>query len=604
MTTQTIDPKRIYNERIEQLEGRLASIRTIDIPLGIAKLTAVLGGLFFLFQTIAKQADPYLYIFLALIALIIILSIAHEKVLNRKKFAQQLLTINKNELSSLESPFLEVDNGGRFIDPAHPYTSDLDIFGPHSLFHLVNRAYTNWGTQTLATWLKTMWKPETIVRRQDSIVELRDQVEFRQRIMAFGSRIRFKPKDQDIIHELLDEPPLLKGSRWFPIFIKIFPLVTLAVIFAMFIPGAHIPWYLPLALFTIQFLVNIATFKKVSRLYRFTEKSAKILRPTASIIHEIIERDLSSPLLKELQSSLHHNGKPASLYIKRLSTLVEWLNLRLSAIHFFVNNTVFWDLNLARKIEKWKTEAGEHVDRWFAVTGKFEALNSLANIMLNNPSWTMPLIAASPFQLQAKEMGHPLIPQQGRVNNHLDIQGTGHVNIVTGPNMAGKSTFLRTVGANLVLAGVGAAVCADQFTFAPCRVCTSMKISDSLDQGLSLFYAELQRIKMILDAVADDDPLPVFFIIDEMLKGTNTMDRQQGAIALVKQLIKQDTTGLLATHDLALAELREEFPRQILNFHFDGEVEGDQLIFDYKLKEGPCTSFNALVLMKKIGIEV
>lgn len=604
MTTQTIDPGNIYKERIERLNRQLASIRTIDIPLGAAKLTAVLAGLFFLFQTIARKADPYLYIFGGLTVLLIILSIAHEKVLGRKKFLQQLLTINENELNSLESPFLEVDNGSRFLDPSHPYAADLDIFGSHSLFHLVNRSYTNWGNTTLASWLNTMWPPDTILRRQESIMELRDMVEFRQRVMAFGGRIHFTPKDQEIIRELLDEPPVLRGHRWFEVLIKIIPLITIFVFCAMFIPGAHIPWYLPLSLFVLQFLVNIATFKKVSRLYRFTEKSAKILRPTAGIVGEIIEQNFSTNHLKELQSSLHHNGKPASLSIKKLSTLVEWLNLRLSAIHFFVNNTVFWDLNLARKIEKWKSEAGEHVDRWFAVAGEFEALNSLATIMMNNPSWIMPSLSNSSFQLTAKEMGHPLIPRNGRVNNNLDIQGTGHVNIVTGPNMAGKSTFLRTVGANLVLAGVGAPVCAETFIFAPCRVCTSMKISDSLDQGLSLFYAELQRIKMILDAVAADHPLPVFFIIDEMLKGTNTMDRQQGAIALVKQLIKQDTTGLLATHDLALAELKDNYPQQIFNFHFDGEVEGDQLIFDYKLKAGPCNSFNALVLMKKIGIEV
>ncbi len=604
MNTNSNNPQQLYSERIEQLARQIAGIRKIDIPLGIAKLIAVLSGLFFLFQTIAKQADPHLYIFSALLVLLIPLSIGHEKVLFRKKFLHQLLTINENELRSLEHPFLKVDDGSSFIDPSHPYTSDLDIFGPHSVFHLVNRTYTNWGNRTLARWLRRLWKPEIILERQEGIVELKDMLDFRQRTMAFGSRIRFKAKEQDIIRELLDQPPLLSQSRRFKLFIKIIPIITISVIIAMFFPGANIPWYLPLGLFALQFLVNIATFKRVSTLYRFTERSAKILKPTADIIQEIIRQDFSTPHLIELQSRLHHNGKPASIYIKSLSTLVEWLNLRLSAIHFFVNNTVFWDLNLAEKIERWKAEAGNHVNQWFAVAGEFETLNSFANVMCNNPSWTMPTIVEAPFGIAAKEMGHPLIPPQGRVNNDLHIQGTGTVNIVTGPNMAGKSTFLRTAGANLVMAGVGAPVCAGAFSFAPCRIYTSMKISDSLDQGLSLFYAELQRIKMILDAVGSDSSLPVFFIIDEMLKGTNTMDRRQGAVALVKQLIKQNTTGLLATHDLALAELKTERPRQILNFHFDGEVEGDQLIFDYKLKEGPCNSFNALVLMKKIGIEV
>ncbi len=604
MPKELHDPKQLYSDRTGLFKQKITFIKRIDIPLGIFKLASVAAALVFLYLSLTARAVPYLYIFASLVFIIFITSIIHEKALSRRKFFQQMLIINEAESLSLDRPFLDVDDGGEFADPSHCYTSDLDIFGRHSVFHFINRAYTIWGNQTLGTWLRKMEKIETILERQRSIAELKDLIDFRQRTLAFGKSIQFKPKDQEIIQELIQLPPLLGGGKAFTFMIKIIPIFTIAAFVAIFVPAAGISWQVPSLLFALQFFVNIATFRRVNTLYRFTEKSAKILKPTARIIHEIIQQDFSTEYLRELQSSLFHKSRAASYYIFHLSTLVEWLNLRLSAIHFFVNNMVFWDLNLAAKIEKWKVDAGDNVDRWFATVGEMEALNSLGNLMFNHPSWTVPVIGTQQFHLTAKGMGHPLLPQKERIDNDLNIQGLGNVNIITGPNMAGKSTFLRTIGANLVLAGIGAPVCAEEFSFAPCRICTSMKISDSLDQGLSLFYAELQRIKMILDSVACKNQAPVFFIIDEMLKGTNTMDRQQGAIALVKQLLRQKTSGLLATHDLALAELKNDYPLQIQNFHFDGYVQEDQLVFDYRLKNGACNSFNALILMKKIGIEV
>jgi DNA mismatch repair ATPase MutS len=286
-------------------------------------------------------------------------------------------------------------------------------------------------------------------------------------------------------------------------------------------------------------------------------------------------------------------------------------------LHPLLNNTVFWDLHCMYKIEKWRKETAAQVKDWFDVIGEFEALSGFACLKFNNPDWVMPEVSADDgsFRLEAIALGHPLIPREERVCNDILFGGAGmgSMAIITGPNMAGKSTFLRTVGVNIITALAGAPVCAAGFKISPVKLFTSMQTSDSLDKHLSLFYAELQRLKMVIDGIMGKEP--VFFLIDEMLKGTNALDRQKGAIALLKQLMRSRANGVTATHDLQLTKLDnpdewekagDVFPHgiQVANYHFDGYIEDDRLLFDYKLKQGICDSFNALVLMKKMGIDL
>jgi DNA mismatch repair ATPase MutS len=296
-------------------------------------------------------------------------------------------------------------------------------------------------------------------------------------------------------------------------------------------------------------------------------------------------------------------GKPASTYIKRLSNLAALFDLRLSGIFYFLlNNTLSWDFHCIYRIEKLVNDIKAEMPIWLNAAGRVEALCSFANLYFNHPGWALPGFVEEGFKLEAEKIGHPLIPANERVNNDIKLSGSGRIMIVTGSNMAGKSTFLRMIGVNLVLAYAGAPVCARRFVVSPLKLYSSMKVSDSLDKKLSLFYTELQHLKKILDGVERGEP--VFFIIDEMLKGTNTKDRRQGAVALIKQLLRHNVPGLIATHDLELSRLEEEYPRDIINFHFDGYVKDDRLEFDYKLKKGVCSSFNALTLMRKIGIQV
>jgi hypothetical protein len=383
-------------------------------------------------------------------------------------------------------------------------------------------------------------------------------------------------------------------------YIHIFPLITLTFIALIFF---RVTWLIPLGMIIIQGFVNRSAGKRIARIYKMTSKSSKIFNAYSSILSEIEKEEFKSEMLKTQKKTLFTGNKSASSCIKKFSVLLEYFELRTNPqLHFFMNNILCWDFHWVWRIEKWKKRVGPDIHKWFEVVGIHEALSSFACAHFNFPDWTFPKIVESEFHLETKSAGHPLIPVKERVCNDIRLEGKENILIITGPNMAGKSTFLKTIGVNMVLAFAGSPVCAKSFKVSPLNLYTSMKVSDSLDKNLSLFYAELQRLKMILDAILRKEP--VFFLIDEMLKGTNELDRQMGSIALIKQLVKNNSDGIIATHDLELTKLEKEYPQEVINYHFDGYIEGDKLLFDYILKKGICESFNALVLMKKIGIDI
>jgi DNA mismatch repair ATPase MutS len=272
-----------------------------------------------------------------------------------------------------------------------------------------------------------------------------------------------------------------------------------------------------------------------------------------------------------------------------------------------LNTFSFWDLQQVLSLEKWKKENKEHIDDWFHSLAEIESLSSLANLSFNNPDWTFPGISQDHGTFMANSLGHPLIPKEKLVTNSFSTESSNGLNLITGSNMAGKSTFLRSVGVNVVLAMMGSAVYAKSFTVSNMKVISSMRVSDNLEENTSTFYAELKKLKEVIEAVYQNEK--VFLLLDEILRGTNSADRHAGSKALIKQLIQHNAVGLIATHDLELAKLADDpiaigFPSKLHNYHFDVQVTGDELYFDYKLKRGICTSMNASLLMKKIGIEL
>jgi DNA mismatch repair ATPase MutS len=320
-------------------------------------------------------------------------------------------------------------------------------------------------------------------------------------------------------------------------------------------------------------------------------------------IAAIEKEKFSSPFSIRLQQDLFANNEAASLKIRKLKKILDRLDIRYNIVLSApLNLLLLWNLQQALDLEKWKRQYAADVENWFKVLGVFEALNSFAAIHFNNPGWVFPILHDKHFFLEATKLGHPLINKDKRVNNFIQMEDKGELMLVTGSNMAGKSTYLRSVGINVVLAMAGAPVCAASFRLSPVQLISSMRIADNLEESTSTFYAELKKLKTVIDKVNNGEK--VFILLDEILRGTNSLDRHTGSEALIKQLIKKKAAGIIATHDLALAAIKTEYPSNILNYHFDVQVNNEELYFDYKLKPGVCTSLNASILMKKIGIEL
>jgi DNA mismatch repair ATPase MutS len=610
MTQQ--NPETIYQERIKHIDYQLKDLKKKDTVMGILKLVLIIVGLSGIFGVFSKKPPLSSGLFGLCLLLFIISILLHESILRKIKFQKNLETINENEIKMLYHEFpAQSFNGEEFNDPSHNYTSDLDIFGEKSMFHYINRAVTAIGRKWLARWLKTQAEPDEIKKRQEAVKELSGNLHLRHTIACHGMLIDDSSQKLESLYTLLKEPITLLNREFFVIFMHVWPMITLVAGVLIFF---NVSWLIFLGFLSSQVLINKPFLKHVSHIYSLTSRSSKILKAYSLIIAEIERENYTAEKLTHLKKQLSVNDKNASVCIDKLSTLLEYFDARNGSLHVLVNNMVLWDLHCLYRLEKWIKTTGPHIPQWFDVIGEFEALAGFANLHFNNPGWTMPgIIPGGRFQMEAAEMGHPLILQKERVCSDFELNplgtGNGNMAIVTGPNMAGKSTFLRTIGVNIVLAFAGAPVCASRFKISPLKLFSSMQTSDSLDKHLSLFYAELQRLKMIIDGISRQEP--VFFLVDEMLKGTNATDRQKGAIALLKQLMKHRANGIVATHDLKLTELEnpgkwENYPHGIIisNYHFDGYIEEDKLLFDYKLKKGVCESFNALILMKKMGIEL
>ena len=597
------NPEEVYIKRIATFESQIQLLRRKETLLSAIKLVAVVCGILLLVKLATKFTHVPLLAFIVVLILFIVAVAVHENIIKKRKFQEALKTINENETKSLLGDFLDFDTGEEFISTDHEYSSDLDIFGYRGVFHYLNRTTTSIGKRFLSNLLKTFPEDlsiQEVKEKQEVVQELAGKVDLRQNIQAHGRFIEDSMKRMESFKDLFDEPDAVLGKMPLTVFIHLFPLITLGAVVSLFF---HVSWIVPVALVLIQGIVNRVTREVRKRIYHLTSRNAKILTAYSKITAELEKENFACKKLKEYQSELFVEEKAASSHIKKLSTLLAYFDMRLSKeFYLLFNNLLFWDLHCVYRIEKWKKKTGPVIHKWFDVIGNFEALSTFANALFNNPDWTMPEVSGPEFRLEALSIGHPLIPKPENIRNDIMLKQRGNILIVTGPNMSGKTTFLKTLGVNIVLAMAGGPVCAKRFVLSPLKLYTSMKVTDSLDKKLSLFYAELQRLKMIMDAILRKQPL--FFLIDEMLKGTNESDRHKGAIALIKQFVENDADGILATHDLELTKLEQDYKETITNYHFDGYIEGDNLLFDYKLKTGICKSSNALELMKKVGIKI
>lgn len=603
MNNQPTSPAAIYRERISDFAEKITKLRRIESFLILCKLAAIVSGIWAIYHIALGSNYPFWTVLGLSAGFFFISALVHERYIRKRIFILTIQQVNETELQTLSHKFPDYPDGGDLSRPDHAYAGDLDLFGSRSLFHYINRTTTAPGTAKLAAWLQAPPEinSEQICRaRQAAVQELSPCLDLRQKIEARGRLITASARSRNAPADLSGSEGILSGRPVRIALIHVLPLLTFASLGYFILEGS---WVFFAAMLVVQAALNRLLRNPVRRLYSKTRWNAGTLKAYARILKNIESETFSCDSLKDISRRLKSGRMTASSQIRRLSVWAGFFELREAEwFHMLINGLMLLDLHCAFHIEMWIGSFGERVPDWFDVIGSFEALSSLAGLHFNHPGWVFPDIQEAGPVLKAREIGHPLIPEADRIGNDVELSRPGSILIVTGPNMAGKSTFLKTLGVNLVLAMTGGPVCARECRLVPVRLYTSMKVSDSLDKNLSLFYAELQRLKNILEGL--DRGERVFFLLDEMLKGTNALDRQTGALALLKQLASRRATGVVATHDLELTRLDSAAPDQIINRHFDGRVEGERLAFDYLLQDGPCRSVNALILMRRIGIEV
>ncbi|MCU0459191.1 MAG: hypothetical protein MUE37_08925 [Bacteroidales bacterium] len=594
-----MSPHEMYISREMEFSLSAERLRKLADRLSMARLAAFAGGLV-LFGVLLSfsvfAAIVTLSVALVLFAWLVIKYETTEK--SRKRYLH-LAEINRLELLCLEGDFSGFKTGEEYFERDHPYSYDLDIFGKASLFQYICRTNSRPASDRLAEYLKQPAAKEEILLRQEAVAELQPLTDWRQEMMTLGYLNTGAGNDPSPLMQWLGSDDLFRKTVREKIITGCLSLTAVTVIIAVI---AGMPAAILAPVLGVNFVFYFTRFRKISKLQEQVSRSSDLLKAYSEIIRLIENRSFSSPLLQKLKSALR-NEIPASGRIRQLSKLVGRLDWRLNMLISAPLNLLFFaDIHFCLALEKWKRRHARQIPGWFASMAEFEALASMANVAFNNPGWVYPQVTEDYFIFRAEEMGHPLIPAGRRVSNGFNSEGEGKAIIVTGSNMSGKSTFLRTCGVNAVLAFAGAPVCARAFTISLARLHTSMRISDSLEENISSFYAELRRLRAII-AGAESDP-KVFLLLDEILRGTNSDDRYTGSVALIKQLTGYGSVAIVATHDLRLAGLEPELPQSIENYHFDVKVNDEELFFDYRLNPGICSSFNASLLMKKMGIKV
>jgi hypothetical protein len=593
-------PVAVYQKRITDLSSyrdQLKKKKSIIAWSRFGIMTVAITFFYYLKPFSLLYASITAVILMAIFFRLVVLSTRNnDKISN----LDLLLNINRQELSIAEGKYNTLPDGIDMLPPLHDYAQDLDIFGRASIYQYINRTTSDQGHQTLSKWLLHPATPEEIIEHQQAAKELGPRYEWRQQLHAYGLANKVTTNTQQRINSWQQEPNRFSGKNWkwirfvFPAFILSALVSTLTGI---------LPSELFFGLFFIFFLIALSISKKVNPIYLQLDKIVKQLETMSQSMAWIEQQSFNTSLLKNIKAQYANGFSIASHEVAALQEILVRLELRLNPILFiFLNTLLFWDLQQVLALEKWKNRNSKNILAWFKALGTIEALSTLATISFNHPQWVFPVVDEQHGTLIAEEAGHPLIPADKRVCSSFATKGAAKLALITGSNMAGKSTFLRSVGVNIVLAMMGAPVCAKKFTVSNMRVISSMRIADNLEENTSTFYAELKKLKYIIDAVNNHEN--VFLLLDEILRGTNSLDRQIGSKALIKQLIRQQAVGMLATHDLELAGLIQDYPTNIHNYHFDVQVANEELFFDYKLKEGVCKSLNASILMKKIGIEL
>lgn len=579
---------------IDLLKRRLNNISFSRLGLFIAEILII--------ALIINFGFEWFYGILLIIPLLLFLFLVKKQtaVQNELSYAEALYWVYQNEVTLLSRGKNGYDDGAVYADEQHPYSSDLDIFGQGSLYAFINRCNTSDGLELLAANLSRPNDKATILQRQEAIIELESHI---AQTFHFRAALQdHKPEQLRIIKNKLQHelPGQLKFARnqGLRLYVKLVPVVTIGM-FALASWYGGLLWQVFALVLVFNSGLTFFNLSAINKVYNGFSKGSALLNAFAGTIKWTEEVNWNSTYIKSFFDS-RHTDQPVSVQIRKLAAIIQAFDARLNIIVSAVLNLfLLWDLKCSIDLSNWHDHSSAQLVKGMQRISQFEELISFATLSHNQPDWNFPLIEEG-FHLKASKLGHPLIHEDERVLNDFELAERPTVDIVTGSNMAGKSTFLRTAGINMVLAFAGSPVCAAAMSVAIFKLLSYMRIKDSLNDHTSTFKAELNRLKMILDAIQADRNS--FVLIDEMLRGTNSKDKYLGSKVFIEKMITQRTPALFATHDLQLSEMETDYPVQIRNYHFDIQISDGEMNFDYKLKHGPCKTFNAALLLKQIGL--
>ncbi len=588
-------PSAYYSENIDRYTNQLGILKKRATLIAITRLATFTLLLFFIYQQIKFPANHNIWLIIIFLVGFVAWVRFSLSISAKIKLLKELLLLNKNELSVLQGGTNIFSADAGIINPAM-HTTDLDIFGEGSLFHLLNRATTTIGKRKLALLLnEPLLNSRQIIAQQQAIKQLASQPAPRQLITASG---RVEKEEEGKIDEIISwigTKNILQSKKWIHIIRYILPAFNLAS-FLYYLYSDNLA-ILSLGIL-LSWLVTGIHFKHINEQHRLTGKKSAILQQYSSILKHFYSADAgSSTLLQSLQST----ARNAQQEILKLSKLTALLDHRLNLlVNLFLNSFFLYDIQCMLSLEKWKVKNSSKFNDWIDTVGEIEVLGSFASFVFNQPAYCFPEIKEGRLTIEATQLAHPLIHIDSQVSNNINIGEKEKLLIITGSNMSGKSTFLRTIGINLLLAQCGSTVCATTFAFVPMRILSSMRINDSLLTNTSYFMAELKRLHEIIQQLATGEPCLV--LIDEVLRGTNSDDKTHGSTELIARLLQFNCLTLFATHDLSLSALQNTYPGMISNYCFESLIENGELSFDYKLREGVATNKNATFLMKKMGI--
>ncbi|UTW62019.1 DNA mismatch repair protein MutS [bacterium SCSIO 12741] len=512
----------------------------------------------------------------------------------RKRFFQKKQAINEAEVKALAGDVSEFRDGLAYQSGDHAFSHDIDLFGQGSFFQYLNRSALPDGEQKLASWLLSN-DIASIEEKQQVIQELKNEVEWRQNYSAHASLVKNEVSNESILSFLKDYKPFLGSSTvWLTWGFGILSAVVVALAALSVISGMMVFYWTLIGIGIVG-----RYFKSVSKLQNATTRIKSTFSQYSQLMEMIEGSSFQSKLLQEQSQRINQGEEKPSEILYKFSRALDQLDQRNNLLFAFVGNGFFlWDLIQARRIEKWIAQYGSLVEHWFDTVATFDAWHSLANYAYNHPDFTFPTLSSDELiRLDAEGMGHPLIHSSVRVDNDLKIDHRNFF-IITGANMAGKSTFLRTVSLSMVMANSGLPVCAQKYLYRPIKLITSMRTTDSLQKDESYFFSELKRLKYIVDRMNQDE---YFIVLDEILKGTNSEDKKNGSKKFVEKLVSTGSTGIIATHDLSLCEIADRI-EAVKNYFFEARIENDELHFDYLIKSGICRNMNASFLLKKMEI--